>query len=374
MRILIDYRPALRTRTGVGEYIHGLASALGILASAGAAPARDDVAIFSSSWKDRLDTTALPPVPWVDRRIPVRVLTLLWNRFEWPPVEMLTGRGFDVVHSANPLLVPARAAAQVVTIHDLDFLTHPEWTRAEIRRDYPALVKTHADRADRVIVSSRYAAGQVEHTLEVAAEKIAVCPAGAPDWTPRQSQPETGYILFLGTLEPRKNVGILLDAYRVLTSRSGRVPDLVLAGSSTPAAAPWLEALRHAPFAGRARYLGYVPDAQRRSLYEGAAVLVVPSFEEGFGLPVLEAMAAGVPVVASNRGSLPEVLGEAGILIEPDDAEAVADAIRNVTGEPELAMRMVACGIERAKTYTWDRTARAALGAYEAAIAHRSRR
>lgn len=309
----------------------------------------------------------------MDRRIPVRVLTLLWNRFEWPPVEVLTGREFDVVHSANPLLVPARAAAQIVTIHDLDFLTHPEWTRAEVRRDYPTLVKTHANRADCVIVSSRYAAGQVESALQIATEKIAVCPAGAPDWAPRQSGPETGYILFLGTLEPRKNVGILLDAYRILTSRYGRVPDLVLAGRSTPAATPWLEALRHTPFAGRARYLGYVPDARLRSLYEGAAVLVVPSFEEGFGLPVLEAMTVGVPVVASNRGSLPEVLGDAGILVEPDDAGVVADAIWNVIVEPELAMRRIARGIERAKTYTWAKTARAALHAYGAAIAHRGR-
>ena len=132
MRILVDYRPALRARTGVGEYIRQLVQAY-------TATHRDEVTLFTSSWKDRPTPTlgAELRAAVVDRRVPVSVLNYLWHRREWPPVELLAGR-VDVVHAAHPLLIPSRHAAQVVTIHDLFFLDHPERVRDEIRRDYPA--------------------------------------------------------------------------------------------------------------------------------------------------------------------------------------------------------------------------------------------
>ena len=178
MRIVIDYRPALRDRTGVGEYIHQVA---GGLARAGG----DDITVFSSSWRDRPSNdlaTALPNVRVVDQRLPVRALNLTWHRLRWPPVEALTGGEYDIAHSPHPLLLPSRSAAQIVTIHDLHFLSHPERTSREIRRDYPALAASHAQRADRIIVSSRFAAGEVQRLLNVVSEKISICPAGAPEW------------------------------------------------------------------------------------------------------------------------------------------------------------------------------------------------
>ena len=135
MRIVIDYRPALRARTGVGEYIHQVA---GALARAGG----DDITVFSSSWKDRpSDDLATRPSQRQGCRsaLPVRVLNLAWHRLRWPPVEALTGGEYDIAHSPHPLLLPSRSAAQIVTIHDLHFLSHPERTSQEIRRDYPAL-------------------------------------------------------------------------------------------------------------------------------------------------------------------------------------------------------------------------------------------
>src|SRR5262245_65745180 len=133
MRILVDYRPALRARTGVGEYIHTLVRAY--------TAAHDDaVTLFTSSWKDRPSPAVGRELRAriVDRRVPVSVLNYLWHRLEWPHVETLAGDA-DVAHAAHPLLIPARTAAQVVTIHDLFFLLNPEHTRAEIRRDYPQL-------------------------------------------------------------------------------------------------------------------------------------------------------------------------------------------------------------------------------------------
>src|SRR4051794_25519420 len=166
-------------------------------------PSPIDVTIFSSSSKDRLtDSADLRGVHRVDRRIPVRLLNLAWHRLGWPPAERLAGDGFDVVHSLHPLLMPSRRAAQVVTIHDLNFLLHPERTRAEIRRDYPALARAHASRADRVIVVSHFTASEVERLLKIAPDRISVCSPGRPEWTPRGAAPSNGYVLFFGTLEP----------------------------------------------------------------------------------------------------------------------------------------------------------------------------
>ena len=343
MRVLIDYRPALRERSGVGEYTHELARAL-----LSQYPRRGDgdaleLTLFSSSWKDRLSLAPeLAGGAHVDRRVPVSVLNLAWHRLGWPPIEVVAGGRFDVAHSSHPLLMPSRDAAQIVTIHDLDFLAHPERTRAEIRRDYARLVGEHARRADAVIVSSSFTAGEVERQLGVARERIAVCPHGAPDWTPRRGTPANGYILFFGTLEPRKNVGGLLDAYERLVARRDHgpaqaghygndagpgIPELVLAGRATDAARPWLERIARPPLAGYVRYIGYVDRSQRRALYAGARMLVQPSFEEGFGITVLEAMSIGVPVVAAARGSLPEVAGDAAIFVDPDNPDDIARGI-----------------------------------------------
>ena len=191
MRVLLDYRPALRQRSGVGEYTHQLVKALLAAFPADAPGAPLELTLFSSSWKDRLvlPEGELPGAATIDRHVPVSVLNRAWHRFGWPPAELLTGRRFDVTHSLHPLILPSRAAAHVVTIHDLDFLAHPERTRAEIRRDYPALARDHAHRADRVIVPSRFTAGEVERLLGVPADRISVCPPGAPDWAPREALP-----------------------------------------------------------------------------------------------------------------------------------------------------------------------------------------
>src|SRR5262249_13353952 len=213
---------------------------------------------------------------------------------------------------------------------------------------------------------------------EVPSERISVCPHGRPDWMPRAGPPaHAGYVLFLGTLEPRKNVVGLLDAYeRVIQQRVGRhhdtrrLPQLVLAGRMTAAARPWLERIAKPPLQGAVRYIGYVDPARRREGYEGARLLVQPSFEEGFGLPVLEAMTLGVPVVAANRGSLPELLGDAGRLVDPDDIDQIASAIEQMLDDDALAGASAAKGILRAGQFDWRRTAQRVYDAYHLAIEH----
>ena len=363
VRILLDYRPALRERTGVGEYVHELTRELTQIPG-------DELSILTTSWKDRPApelASELPGVRIVDRRVPVRGLTWAWHGLEWPPVEWLAG-SIDVVHGQSPLLIPTRSAAQVVTIHDLDFLHHPDRAAAEMRRDYPRLVRDHARRADHVIVSSHYAAREVMAHLELAADKISVCSPGAPDWTAtvahtRAGAPSGAHLLFVGTIEPRKNIDGLLAAYGRLRQRAD-VPPLVLAGRAREPLKGDLQ---------NVSALGYVSDAQRRALYRDARMLVLPSFEEGFGLPVLEAMACGVPVVVSNRGALPEVVGDAATPVDPADVDELAAAMERLL-DPVAAHDAINRGLAQAARYSWAAAAAAAREAYRAASAARARR
>jgi glycosyltransferase involved in cell wall biosynthesis len=370
MRILVDYRPALRERTGVGEYMHQLVRAY-------ARATADEVAVFTSSWKDRpaAGLSAALGARVIDRRIPVRVLNYLWHRVEWPPIERVAGR-FDVVHAPHPLLIPSQSAAQVVTVHDLFFLSDPSRTRAEIRRDYPELAASHARRADAVVTSTEHGRRLVTEQLGVRADRVYVCRAGAPAWqtlgrTP--NVPRDGHILFVGTLEPRKNVGVLLDAYARLRERRSSAPPLVIAGRETADAADWLRRIASAPLAGHVRHLGYVEDADRERLYAGARVLVLPSLDEGFGLTALEAMSAGIPVIASNRGSLPEVVGDAGLLVEPADVDGLTSALERVIDDDSFATERARAGLARAATFTWDAAAATLRQAYADAVVRRAR-
>lgn len=372
MRILVDYRPALRDRTGVGEYIHQLVRAYT------AATPGDDVAVLSASWKDRPSPrlSAELGARVVDRRVPVRLLNYAWHRLEWPPIELLAGR-FDLVHAAHPLLIPSRHAASVVTIHDLFFLSSPERTRAEIRRDYAPLAGLHARRADAVVTSTEYGKRQVVERLGVDAARVYVCPPGAPAWDRLGTAPNVppdGGILFLGTLEPRKNIGVLLDAYALLRQRRPDAPPLVLAGRATDDAAAWLRRISRPPLAGHVTHRGYVTPTEREALYAGARVLALPSLEEGFGLTALEAMSAGVPVVVSNRGSLPEVVGSAGTFVEPDDVDGLAVAFERLLGDTAAAQTQASAGLAQARTFTWARAAATLRLAYTDALKRRRAR
>jgi glycosyltransferase involved in cell wall biosynthesis len=365
VQILVDYRPALRARTGVGEYMHEVIRAY-------AAAHDDDVAAFTSSWRDRPagETAERLGARIVDCRVPVRVLNFLWHRLEWPPVELLAGP-VDVVHAAHPLMIPSRRAARVVTVHDLYFLDHPERTSAEIRRDYPALTGQHARAADAVITPSRYTKDLVVARLGVPPERVYACPFGAPAWRTLGRQPNTpsgGYFLFVGTLVPRKNVPALLDAYTSVLASLPDAPRLVIAGSETRESDPWIQRLRHAPLAGRVDHLGYVPESEREQLYAGARALLMPSLDEGFGVPALEAMAAGVPVIASNRGALPEVVGNGGTLLDPDDVAGFARAMLRVARDDDWAAVQGAAGLARAAAFTWHGTAQRLREAYLDAV------
>lgn len=381
MRLFLDYRPALREPTGVGAWIHELVRALLALKAAGEPKAEGlEITLFSSSWRDRLANSAvgeLPGATTVDRRLPVRALNAAWYRLGWPPVEWLARGPFDVVHATSAVLLPARSGLRVSTIYDLDFLHHPDRAWGEMRRDFPRLVGDHSRRADLVVTISNHSACGIRQELGVADARIAVCRPGVPRWItsqpPPQPPPSGGYILFVGTLEPRKNVAGLLDAYEGLLAGWSDAPRLVLAGRQTPAARPWVERSTGHAFKGRVDVRGYLSEADRASAYRGAAVVVLPSLEEGFGLPALEAMALGIPVVVSNRGALPEVVGDAGLQVDPEDCRSITDALYRVLREPALNRSCRDAGMARAREFSWRDSAMLLLDHYADAMAQRAR-
>ena len=372
MRILLDYRPALRQRTGVGHFVHELAVAMAAQLRPG-----ESLVLFSSSWKDRLRGDAVPGAQIVDHRLPVRLLNFAWHRLEHPRVEWLAG-AVDVAQSAHPLLIPARRrAVRAVIVYDLDFLDHPDRTRAEIRRDYPVLARAHARRADLVVVISEHTAAQVRERFEVPPERLVLCRPGVPAQYGETDRVEDGRppgpILFVGTIEPRKNLPTLFAAYEQLITTRQNVPPLVLAGRSVEQSAGILAALGRPPLVERVSYRGYVSDDERQALYREASMLVLPSFEEGFGMPAVEAMHAGLPVVASARGALPEVVGAAGILIDPADAGAFAAAMGRLLEDPVERRRRVDAGRVRARLFSWQESGATLLAAYREAVARRKR-
>jgi glycosyltransferase involved in cell wall biosynthesis len=350
----------------------------GALIASTAPGGRESLCLFSSSWQHRLSPDVVPGAAVIDRRIPVRLLNLLWHRAQWPPVERIAGASFDIAHSAHPLLMPARRAARVVMVHDLDFMLHPERTHGEIRRDYPTLAPAHIRAADAVAVNSPHTAGEVVRLTGVSRDNIFVCPLGRPDWAAREREPADAPLLFLGTIEPRKNISLLLDAYeRVLALRTARgeiTPRLVLAGGAGLGSEAILERARGPVLAPHVDVLGYVNPDTRRELYASAMMCIMPSHTEGFGLPALEAMTIGVPVVAADQGALPDVVGEAGVLFRAGEVEGLTAALDALIASPARRAQMRDAGLEQSKAFSWAHTAARTREAWAHAVERKARR
>ena len=364
MRLALDVRPALSRPTGVGVYVGALAAAM---------PRLDPgsrFTLFTSSLRERwTHPLAGSNVDVVDRRLPVRLLNLLWNRLEWPPIEMVCGREFDLVHSPHVLLIPARRCRRVISIHDLFFFKHPEMTGGEVRRDYASLVQDHARRADGIICPSEHTAQDVERLLNVPRARIAVTPYGIEPAFRREPSPgeaegvlkrlelPRGFLLYVGSDEPRKNIDGLVSAYGSLVGKRHDAPPLVLVGP---------DASRSSVAAGGSRVVstGYLPTRDIRSLMSAAACLVLVSLEEGFGFTVLEAMAAGLPVVCSRGSSLSEIAGSAAEFVDPRDSQSIVSGLERVLGDQERARELRSLGLERSRAFDWDRTAEMTLAFY----------
>jgi glycosyltransferase involved in cell wall biosynthesis len=369
LTIGIDYRPALSRATGVGKYMEGLVSGLSRV------DRENSYLLFTSSLKERPGSECRPGnFRVVDRRVPVRVLNWLWHRLETPSLERLTGESIDVAHSPTPLLVPTRRARGIVTVHDLYFLRHPEATTAEIRRDYGVRVRDHVRRAAAVVANSETTAREVTETLDVPEERITVIHAGVDErflvggaieepGTDGDRGDDRPYLLTVASEEPRKNLPLLLEAIARLRKRDwdGR---LLIAGGRGVGSRAIDEAIGRLGLETSVTRLGYVEAAALPALYRRARVFVLPSLWEGFGLPLLEAMASGVPVVASDIPVHREVAASAARFAPAEDVETLARAIDDVWRDDSLRSRLVAGGRERVASFSWEASARRAVTLY----------
>ncbi len=284
-------------------------------------------------------------------------------------------RRLDLLHS--PDFIPPRFGARrfVITIHDLTFLHYPQFQTPDSRRYYEGQIRAAVRRADHILVDSEATQADVCAFLGVEAGKVTVHPLGVdPAFRPLAAEAVTamrsryelpeGYLLFVGTYEPRKNLPGLLEAYSLLVRRAPDSPPLVIAGRRGWLFESIFEKATSLGLGERVRWLEDVPFVDLPALYNGAAVLVLPSFYEGFGFPPLEAMACGVPPVVSNRGSLPEIVGTVGILCDPDRPESIADAVYLALTDRALRETWRREGLERARIFTWQQTARITLDVY----------
>jgi len=355
-RVAVDATPLLGAVTGVGRLVQEVLPRL---------HQRTDLEMsaFAMTWRghDRLAQVVPGGMAANGRPLPARPARALWTRLDHPSSRWWTGP-VDVVHGMNFVVPPSAPAAEVVTVHDLTCVRFPELCTRDALQ-YPGLIRRALRRGAWVHAVSHATAEEVLDAFAVPEERVVVVPNGVTP--PAAAAPADGhrlagsrrYVLALGTVEPRKGLPTLVDAFERLVCDH---PDLrlVIAGPDGWGAEALADSLaHHHRVAERTTRLGWLGEPARSALLRGATVLAYPSVYEGFGLPPLEAMTAGVPVVSTTAGSLPEVLGDAAVLVEPRDADALAAGLRHVIEDDGLRARLVADGRAQAARWSWDATA-----------------
>ena len=376
MRIAVDYTAAARQGAGIGRCTRELISAVLALhpphefvlmagtAGLGGAWAAQAARLRSLAAPGRLTLRSLPITDdWMAR---------IWQRLRIPlPATWITGK-VDLFYAPDFLLPPlARDVRTVITIHDLSFLRHPETFPPELRAYLESAVPRSAERAGHVLTDSDATRRDVIELLGIPPERVTTVLLGVSGAFGAQPVPgermrlqevygvgDRPFVLAVGTVQPRKNYERLIAALD--RAREVVEVDLVLIGRPAWLAEPVLEA---AAARDHVHLLGFVDDADLPAFYRQATVLAFPSLYEGFGLPPLEAMACGTPVVASSASSIPEAVGDAGLLLDPLDVPGWADALVNVITDPGLRAGLVARGLDRAAAFTWTRAAEAWLEA-----------
>jgi len=283
----------------------------------------------------------------------------------------------DLIHAPDHFIPKCRSLPVVATLHDAMYLSHPQWGSASFRKIKNALWKRAAHWASHIITISEYSKQEIAHYFAIDAQKISVIPNGVDErWfrpldenvrnqVLKQYDLPRHYFLVVGTLQPKKNIGRIIEAYRSLPAGIRREVPLVVVGRAGWRCEDVVEALTSLASGNSLRWLRYLPDADLFAVLKGATALVFPSLSEGFGLPVVEAFAAGVPVITSNTTSLPEVAGEAALLVNPLDVEDIANAMQLMLEQQELANMFRKKGKERALLYSWDKTASMTIDVYK---------
>lgn len=368
MRIVIDAQPLLEPLAGIGRYAKSLLDAFSSL------ELEDDFSLFyGASLRPRrvkLPEFSNPRLKPELIRFPGKVFRLLTEKLRVLPDSALTG-ACGLYHGLN-YYVPRGGFRKIVNIYDMSFMLFPGHFTKERLRDIGRKARVSGGRADAVITGSRSAKQDIVDLLKLPEEKVRVVyngvgkhfrPLGEEEkneYRIRKRLPEK-FILYVGTIEPRKNLINLARAYHRLDPKG---VSLVLAGGKGWLSDGLFEEIRKLNLGDRVLLTGYVPEEELPALYSSALCFAYPSIYEGFGFPPLEAMACGTPVVAGDRSSLPEVIGDGGLCVDPGDPEKLADAICSFLHDEKLRGVMAGKGVRRAARFTWEKCASETYGIY----------
>lgn len=357
-RIAIDYTPAYEQGGGIGRYVRELVTALA------RQPAEFNYRLFVSGAK------TLPPIPgqnfqWKPTRLTPSWLARIWQRARLPlPVEVFTG-AVDLYHATDFVLPPTRTRS-LLTVHDLSFVRVPEAASPALKAYLDVVVPRSVRRADHVLADSQATKDDLIALYNTPPEKVTVLlsgvdarfrPTADPVVRDKYKIPPRPYIFAVGTVQPRKNYARLIHALALLRQR-GYDLGLVIAGGRGWLEDPIYGAIHDAKMDDFVHFIGFADDADLPALYTAARVTAVPSLYEGFGLPVLESMACGTPVLTANLSSLPEVAGDAALTVDPTDLDAIAATLERLLNDETLRANLIVKGFARAGKFTWERSAR----------------
>ena len=398
MRIGIDYTSAVTQGAGIGRYTRELLRA--VLAQS----SQNTYSLFyASPQKMRPAEFGIPPAGFLIRRLPFhdKWLMRVWQRLRLPiPVELIIGK-VDLFHSPDFTLPPTLPGVPtLLTVHDLSFIRDPDSAWPSLRAFLNEAVPRSVKRAFHVLADSQATKNDLIELLGTPAEKITVLYSGVERrFAPVRDQAQIDrvcakydlprpFILSVGTLQPRKNYGRLIEAFgqfinmpqpstsphsvHALSAERGRAGrdassdfHLVITGGKGWLYESIFEQVKQSGLEGHMHFPGFVDDDDLPALYSAADLFSYVSLYEGFGLPLLEAMACGTPVIGSSTSSLPEVIGEAGLQVDPRSVDEIASALQQMIAHPELREKSIGLGLERAQLFTWEKAARKLLTVYD---------
>ncbi|HUU38264.1 MAG TPA: glycosyltransferase family 1 protein [Candidatus Desulfaltia sp.] len=375
MRLGFDLRPFLREETGVGTYLRNLLFHLARI------DATNEYFLLSSSWKDRFPAEKIPPfvrMRFHDLRLPVKLLNALWQKQRRPSLDLFFRTKLDLTHSATPLILPTRGK-RIITVHDLFFMDFPEMAGEEAGRMFFRLAAASFRNADGILTFSNFTSVELISRFALEEKKVKVVshgldkrfleevPAAELKATRKRCKLPPAFLLFVGAQVPRKNLVRFLEALKIVHLHGIRIPLVLIGpgGEDTEAIRLQAEKLGLGHWVMMA---GYLDEEDVRQAYRLATAFVFPSLCEGFGLPLVEAMASGVPVAASQTSAIPEVCRDAAVYFRPESPESMAEKVVSVIEDGELRKKLIARGKERAGDFSWEKAATETLEFYERVV------
>lgn len=374
MKVALELQPCCRQQTGIGTYTYELARRL---TNQGGLEFCGNLFNFASRTDSRAAMRDISMPVRECKELSYGLYRRIWHLCPISYDSLFPG-GADLTLFFDYIVPPRISGKVITTIHDMTYVRYPEMMNQKnlrrIRRDF----EYSLERSARILTVSEFSKREIMEQLHIPAEKISVvynAPAlreEAADFeaVAEKYQIDNPYILYVGTIEPRKNLARLLKAFQLMKKEQGIEHKLVLAGGSGWKNKEIYQMAESLPCAQDVIFTGYVSEGEKSALYRHAAVFAFPTLYEGFGIPVLEAQSCGVPVLTSDCSSLPEVGGDGGLYVNPYDEKAIAQGLWKLLADRELAEKLVRAGYENRKRFSWERSAERLCEIIEKEVGH----